>query len=68
MAARRHMSQFPHKHDKNHLRKQHKNNQDRDEKPDGRVGRLDEHTMGYYRRVADTIKDGFQDESERGRP
>ena len=32
----------------------------------GRKGRIDEHTLGYYRRVSETIKDGFKDPSEKG--
>ncbi|XP_033102657.1 nucleolar protein 9-like [Anneissia japonica] len=34
-------------------------------KPDGRVGRLDESTIGYYRRVSDTLKQGFEEEDEK---
>ncbi|XP_072177553.1 nucleolar protein 9-like [Diadema setosum] len=32
----------------------------------GRVGRLDEHTMGYYRRVSEKIREGFEDDDEKG--
>ena len=38
---------------------------DRDEKH-GRVGRLDEQTMGYYRRISDTLEGGFDGDEERG--
>ena len=38
---------------------------DRDEKH-GRVGRLDEQTMGYYRRISDTLQGGFDSDEERG--
>ena len=31
-----------------------------------KLGRLDEHTLGYYRRVASTLAEGFSDEEERG--
>ncbi|XP_071955105.1 nucleolar protein 9-like [Antedon mediterranea] len=34
-------------------------------KPDGRVGRLDESTIGYYRRVSDALKEGFEEEEHR---
>ena len=33
----------------------------------GRIGRLDEHTLGYYRRVSDTLKDGFESQEEKGK-
>jgi len=32
----------------------------------GRVGRLDEQTMGYYRRISDTLEGGFGSDEERG--
>ncbi|XP_038070133.1 nucleolar protein 9-like isoform X1 [Patiria miniata] len=67
MAAPTHMSRFPAR--KNMFKKkihQAKDKGVKDDTHDGRVGRLDEHTMGYYRRVADTIKDAFQDEAEQG--
>ena len=38
---------------------------DRDDKH-GRVGRLDEQTMGYYRRISDTLEGGFDTDEERG--
>ena len=33
----------------------------------GRIGRLDEHTMGYYRRVSEKIQEGFENAEEKGR-
>lgn len=33
----------------------------------GRIGRLDEPTMGYYRRVSDKIQEGFENTEEKGR-
>ena len=33
----------------------------------GRIGRLDEDTMGYYRRVSEAITEGFPDKSEQGK-
>ncbi|XP_022082389.1 nucleolar protein 9-like isoform X2 [Acanthaster planci] len=71
MAAPRHISRLPTATRKNKFKfekgKHHvEGTWRKDGKHDGRVGRLDEHTMGYYRRVADTIKDGFPDEIEQG--
>ena len=39
---------------------------DQKEEDSGRVGRLEEHTMGYYRRVSDKIQEGFENEEEKG--
>ena len=32
----------------------------------GRIGRLDDQTLGYYRRVSDAMKEEFGTEEERG--
>lgn len=37
------------------------------EKKSGRLGRLDEETLGYYRRVSDTMKDGFEEQEDKGK-
>ena len=37
-------------------------------KPDGRIGRLDVHTLGYYRRVSDTLQEGFENADDKGKP
>ena len=33
---------------------------------DGRLGRLDENTLGYYRRVSETLSNTFDDEEDKG--
>ena len=32
----------------------------------GRIGRLDDQTMGYYRRVSDTLKEEFESPEDKG--
>ena len=48
-------------------KKHHKSFDESDEKGSGRIGRLDDDTMGYYRRVSETINEGFQDKTEQGK-
>ena len=35
-------------------------------KEKGRIGRLDEHTLGYYRRVSDSLEEGFESDEDKG--
>ncbi len=37
------------------------------EKDKTRIGRLDIHTLGYYRRVSDTLKDSSQAKEDKGK-
>ena len=37
------------------------------EEKDGRIGRLDENTLSYYRRVQETLKEEFEGDEERGK-
>ena len=38
----------------------------RPERTDNRIGRLDHNTIGYYRRVNETLEEGFPDQEEKG--
>ncbi len=37
------------------------------QREDKRVGRLDEQTLGYYRRVSETISQDFENAEDKGR-
>lgn len=37
------------------------------DKKGNRIGRLDNNTTGYYRRVADTLSEGFADSEQKGK-
>ena len=32
-----------------------------------RIGRLDEQTLGYYRRVSESLQEGFENDEDKGR-
>ena len=32
----------------------------------GPIGRLDEHTLAYYRRVSDSLEEGFESDEDKG--
>ncbi len=38
-----------------------------DGRDDKRIGRLDEHTLGYYRRVANSLEEGFEEDDDKGK-
>ena len=38
-----------------------------DRKGGERIGRLDEHTLSYYRRISHSLQEGFEDDEEKGK-
>ncbi|XP_072049550.1 nucleolar protein 9-like [Amphiura filiformis] len=49
---------------KPHHKKYHKSFDESEDSGSGRIGRLDDDTMGYYRRVSEALTEGFQDQTE----